>query len=128
MAKELKNLKFTYKVNIGKDFRTTIRSRGSKICEDLMKDKSASVCVMDIYTGDIVSLVSNPTFDANKFVHGISSKDWQNLIKMKKNLLINKPLSGLYPPGSTIKPIVALSALENDVINPKLKLLNVEEV
>ena len=74
---------------------------------------------MDIYTGDIVSLVSNPTFDPNKFVHGISQEDWQALIKDTKKPLINKSMAGLYPPGSTIKPIVALSALENDVISPK---------
>ena len=74
---------------------------------------------MDIYTGDIISSVSSPTFDPNKFVHGISQKDWDILIKDKKKPLINKPMAGLYPPGSTIKPIVALSALENDVINPK---------
>jgi penicillin-binding protein 2 len=74
---------------------------------------------MDIYTGDIVSMVSSPTFDANKFVHGISSEDWQDLLKNKKNPLMNKSLAGLYPPGSTIKPIVALSALENDVISTK---------
>ena len=58
-------------------------------------------------------------FDSNKFVHGISQKDWNNLINDKKKPLINKSISGLYPPGSTIKPIVALSALENDVISPK---------
>ena len=74
---------------------------------------------MDIFSGDIVSMVSSPTFDSNKFVHGINQKDWLALIEDKKKPLINKSLSGLYPPGSTIKPIVALSALENNVIGPK---------
>ena len=73
---------------------------------------------MDIYTGDIIASVSSPTFDANKFVHGITSKDWQDLINDDKKPLINKSIAGLYPPGSTIKPIVALSALENDVVSP----------
>mgnify|MGYP001331885043 CR=1 FL=1 len=61
------------------------------LTSEILKDKSASVCVMDIYTGDIVSMVSNPTFDSNKFVHGISQKDWQTLIKDKKkfNLYFN---------------------------------------
>ncbi|SVC35092.1 uncharacterized protein METZ01_LOCUS287946, partial [marine metagenome] len=58
------------------------------------------------------------TFDANKFVHGIASKDWQDLLNDEKKPLINKSIAGLYPPGSTIKPLVALSALENDVISP----------
>tara|TARA_B100000686_G_C16690801_1_gene917486 strand:+ start:7 stop:1119 length:1113 start_codon:yes stop_codon:yes gene_type:complete len=74
---------------------------------------------MDIFTGDIVAMVSNPTFDPNKFVHGISKKDWENLIKDKKKPLVNKSMAGLYPPGSTIKPVVAFSALENDVVSPK---------
>jgi len=112
--KELKLIKGTQ----GQNFRTTIDQEIQKFTSELMKDKSGSVCVMDIYTGDIVSMVSNPTFDSNKFVHGISQEDWQALIKDKKKPLINKPLAGLYPPGSTIKPIVALSALENDVISP----------
>ena len=118
-GKRIKELKIIQGV-VGKDFRTTIDQEIQKYGTDLIKDKSGSICVMDIYTGDIVSLVSTPTFDANKFVHGISSKDWNNLITNEKKPLINKSLSGLYPPGSTIKPIVALSCLENDVINPKL--------
>ena len=104
----------------GESFRTTIDQEVQKFTSELIKDKSGSVCVMDIYTGDIVSMVSSPTYDPNKFVHGISQEEWQTLIKNKKKPLINKPMAGLYPPGSTIKPIVALSALENDVISPKL--------
>ncbi len=103
----------------GQNFRTTIDQEVQKFSLELVKEKSGSICVMDIYTGDIISLVSSPTFDPNKFVHGISQKEWEILIKDKKKPLINKPMAGLYPPGSTIKPIVALSALENDVINPK---------
>ena len=104
----------------GKNFRTTIDQEVQVFANSLIKDKSGSICVMDIFTGDIVSTVSSPTFNQNKFVHGINTKDWQELIQNDKKPLINKPLSGLYPPGSTIKPIVALSALENDVISPKL--------
>ena len=118
-GKRIKELKFTYG-EPGKNFRTTLDHEVQTFVHKILKDTSSSVCVMDIYTGDIVSLVSNPTYDANKFVHGISSSDWEELIKNKRKPLINKAMSGLYPPGSTIKPIVALSALENDVISPKL--------
>tara|TARA_B100001123_G_scaffold436993_1_gene568372 strand:- start:2083 stop:4008 length:1926 start_codon:yes stop_codon:yes gene_type:complete len=104
----------------GKNYRITIDHEIQKFVSELMKDHSGSVCVMDIYTGDILCMVSSPTFDPNKFVHGISQKDWQDLIKNEKKPLINKSLAGLYPPGSTIKPIVALSALENDVVSTKL--------
>tara|TARA_Y100000590_G_C15661766_1_gene992967 strand:- start:257 stop:1729 length:1473 start_codon:yes stop_codon:yes gene_type:complete len=117
-GKRIKELEL-FKGKEGKNFRTTIDQEVQKYTTTLMEGKSGSVCVMDIYTGDIISIVSSPTFDPNKFVHGISYEDWQLLISDKKKPLINKPLAGLYPPGSTIKPIVALSALENDVINPK---------
>ena len=118
-GKRIKELKSNQGI-AGKNFRTTIDQEIQKFISELLKDLSGSICVMDIYTGDIVSMVSSPTFDANKFVHGISRTDWQELIKNKKKPLINKAIAGLYPPGSTIKPIVALSALENDVISPKL--------
>ena len=117
-GKRIKELKLIQGV-VGKDFKITIDQEIQKFATDLIKEKSGSICVMDIYTGDIVSSVSSPIFDANKFVHGISRKDWQELISNTRKPLINKSLSGLYPPGSTIKPIVALSALENDIINPK---------
>jgi len=103
----------------GKDFRTTLDYEIQKFTNEIVKDLSGSVCVMDIYTGDIIAMVSTPTYDPNKFVHGISSSDWEALIQNKKKPLMNKSMAGLYPPGSTIKPIVALSALENDVVSPK---------
>ena len=118
-GKRIKELKFI-SGTAGRNFRTTIDQEVQKFASTSIKDKSASVCVMDIFTGDVVAMVSSPTFDPNKFVHGISKNDWQALIQDKKKPLINKSMAGLYPPGSTIKPIVALSALENDVISPKL--------
>ena len=117
-GKRIKELEL-FKGQVGKNFRTTIDQEIQKFTSEQLAEKSGSVCVMDIFTGDIVALVSSPTFDPNKFVHGISHADWQLLIKNKKKPLINKPLAGLYPPGSTIKPVVALSALENDVVSPK---------
>jgi penicillin-binding protein 2 len=89
-----------------------------KYANELLKDKAAAVCVMDVYNGDIVSMVSSPTFKPNAFVHGLDKKYWNSLIKDGKKPLTNKALSGLYPPGSTIKTLVALSALENGIVRP----------
>ena len=114
-VKELKLMKGT----AGKDFKTTIDVEIQQFAGELLQNKTGSICVMDIYTGDIIAMVSSPTFDANKFVHGISVKDWEELINNPNKPLVNKSISGLYPPGSTIKPIVALSALENDIVSPK---------
>ena len=117
-GKRIKELKFIQGIP-GTDFKVTLDQEVQKVASKQLEGHSGSVCVMDIYTGDIVSIVSKPSFDPNKFVHGISRNDWNELIKNERKPLINKPISGLYPPGSTIKPVVAISALENDVISPK---------
>ena len=70
-----------------------------------LRDKAASVCVMDIYNGDVVAMVSSPSYDPNKFVHGIDKTTWKNLLSNDKKPLTNKAISGLYPPGSTIKTL-----------------------
>ena len=103
----------------GENFRTTLDLDVQRLSSKLLENKSGTVCVMDIYRGDIVSMVSSPIFDSNKFVHGINKKDWNSLIKHRDKPLINKAVAGLYPPGSTIKLLSAISALENDVFNPK---------
>ena len=105
---------------IGKSFRTTLDLELQNFSSKLLQGKAGSICVMDIYRGDIVTMVSSPIFDPNKFVHGINSKDWKELINHRDKPLVNKSISGLYPPGSTIKGLVAISALENDVVNTKM--------
>ena len=102
----------------GKSFKTTLDYEVQKYVNELLTNKAAAVCVMDIFNGDIVSLVSSPTFQPNAFVHGLDQKYWNNLINDGKKPLTNKAISGLYPPGSTIKTLVALSALENGIIKP----------
>ena len=102
----------------GKSFKTTLDFEVQKFTSELLKDKAAAVCVMDVYNGDIVSLVSSPTFEPNEFVHGLDKTYWNSLIKNEMKPLTNKAIAGLYPPGSTIKTLVALSALENGVIKP----------
>ena len=101
----------------GKDLRLTIDTEVQKLTSKLLKDKAGSICVMDIYTGSIIAMNSSPSFDPNLFVFGISQDDWQIIRNDPLKPLVNKTLQGNYSPGSTIKPIVALSALENGIIN-----------
>ena len=89
---------------------------------NLLKDKAGSISVMDIYTGEVVAMHSSPSFDPNLFLFGISQDEWKSIRNNPLKPLINKTLSGLYSPGSTFKPIVALSALENDIISPNFKV------
>jgi penicillin-binding protein 2 len=101
----------------GKTYKLTIDTKVQQLANELLKDKAGSICVMDIYTGSIVAMHSSPSFDPNLFVFGISQDEWQLIRNNPMKPLVNKTLQGNYSPGSTIKPIVALSALENGVIN-----------
>ena len=102
----------------GKNINLTIDTEIQKFCGELLKDKAGSICVMDIYNGDVVAMQSSPSFDPNLFLFGINQDDWQLIRNNPMKPLVNKTISGKYSPGSTLKPIVALSALENKVINP----------
>ena len=106
----------------GSKIRLTIDTEVQKLSAKLLEDKAGSISVMDIYTGEIIAMYSSPSYDPNKFLFGISTDDWELIRNNPLKPLINKTLSGLYSPGSTIKPIVALSALENNIINPNLKV------
>ena len=101
----------------GKTIRLTIDTQVQKLANKLLKDKAGSICVMDIYTGAVIAMHSSPSFDPNLFVFGISQDEWQLIRNNPMKPLVNKTLQGNYSPGSTIKPIVALSALENGIIN-----------
>ena len=106
----------------GSKIRLTVDTEIQKACGELLNEKAGSISVMDIYTGDIIAMYSSPSYDPNLFLFGISQDEWQLIRNNPLKPLINKTLSGLYSPGSTIKPIVALSALENNVIDTKFKV------
>ena len=78
---------------------------------------SAAAVVMDLRNGDILALASTPSFDPNFFPQGISHKEWNKLRENPYVPLTNKAIAGRYPPGSTIKPLVALAALQSGVID-----------
>ena len=101
----------------GETLKLTVDTEVQKLANELLKDQAGSICVMDIFTGEIIAMHSSPSFDPNLFVFGISKDDWQVIRNDPMKPLVNKTLQGNYSPGSTIKPIVALSALENGIIN-----------
>ena len=103
----------------GETIKLTIDTKIQQLTNQLLSDQAGSICVMDIFTGDIIAMHSSPTFDPNLFVFGISQDNWQLIRNNPMKPLVNKSLTGNYSPGSTIKPIVALSALENEIINPE---------
>ena len=106
----------------GKTIKLTLDTEIQKLCAELLIGVAGSISVMDIFTGEIVAMHSSPSFDPNLFLFGINHDDWQLIRNNPLKPLVNKTLSGLYSPGSTIKPIVALAALENDVISTNFKV------
>ena len=107
------------KENQGDKVKITIDLEVQKTAQNLLKNKAGSICAMDIYTGEVIAMASSPTYDPNKFTHGIKKKDWNEIKNNPLRPLVNKSIAGLYSPGSTIKPIVALAALEYQIINPE---------
>ena len=75
-------------------------------------ERSASVVVLDVDNGDILAMVSTPSFDPNAFNEGLSTEAWDALTQNSDSPLINKTIAGQYSPGSTFKPVVAMAALE----------------
>jgi penicillin-binding protein 2 len=106
----------------GKTIQLTIDTEIQKLCNELLKDVAGSISVMDIYTGEIIAMQSSPSFDPNLFLFGINQDDWQLIRNNPLKPLVNKTLTGLYSPGSTFKPMVALSALENGIVDEKFKV------
>ncbi|RMD90940.1 MAG: penicillin-binding protein 2 [Alphaproteobacteria bacterium] len=80
-------------------------------------EESAAVVVMDVVSGDIYAQVSTPSYDPNSFTRGISRENWQALLRDPRKPLLDKSLNGQYPPGSTVKMVVALAALHEGVIS-----------
>lgn len=103
----------------GHNLYLTIDSNLQKLAEDLFKDESGSVVAIDPRNGEVLALVSMPSFDPNLFVNGISSKDYKRLQNPTRRPLFNRALTGQYPPGSTTKPFFGLAGLEYSVVGHK---------
>ena len=106
----------------GESLRISIDTEIQNFTSELLAGDAGSISIIDIYTGEVVAMNSSPSFNPNDFLYGIGSKKWKDLNSDPYKPLINKTISGLYSPGSTIKPIVALAALENNIISPDLKV------
>jgi penicillin-binding protein 2 len=83
-----------------------------KIVEEAFGDRRGAFVAIEPSTGDVLAYVSKPTFDPNLFVEGIDAQSWDELNNSLDRPLLNRPLIGSYPPGSTYKPFMALAALE----------------
>ncbi|WP_112550908.1 penicillin-binding protein 2, partial [Morganella morganii] len=100
----------------GKDIYLTIDLELQMYIEKLLTTSRAAVVVSDPRNGEILALVSNPSYDPNLFVNGISGPDYRGLLNNPDRPLINRTTQGLYPPASTVKPFISVAALSEKVI------------
>ena len=106
----------------GKDLTLTLDIELQMIAKRALSGKRGAVVAIDPRDGGVLAMYSNPSFDGNLFVHGISSKKYKKLLDPKSNKpLLNRTVQG-YPPASTIKPLLALTGLEEGIITPETEI------
>ncbi|MCB5185974.1 penicillin-binding protein 2 [Methylobacillus gramineus] len=96
----------------GNNLILSIDSKLQHIAEEAFGNYRGALVAIEPSTGEVLAYVSKPNFDPNLFVDGIDSESWKELNESLDKPLINRPLRGIYPPGSTFKPFVALAGLE----------------
>jgi penicillin-binding protein 2 len=107
----------------GKDIWLTIDREVQQFVSQRLGNESAACIVTDVATGDIIAMASTPGYDPNLFNVGISTDDWRALTSSDHKPLLNKVMDGVYPPGSTFKPVVALAAVEAGLATPDYRVL-----
>lgn len=100
----------------GNDLYLTINERLQQVAEEMLRDKRGAVIAIDPNNGDVLALVSTPGFDPNTFARGITRSEYRGFMQDPDKPLIDRVLRGVYPSGSTIKPFMALAALEYNII------------
>ncbi len=106
----------------GEELKLTIDRNLQDYCSRRLAGESGAIVVMDTDTGDVLALSSMPAFDPNTFSVGITHTYWNELRDNEKKPLLNKALTGQYPPGSTFKMIMTLAALEHNIITPQSRI------
>lgn len=102
----------------GQDVHLTIDNRLQKYGMEIFGEEAGSLILTDVKTGNILALVSTPSFDPNLFTMPLSVKNWKELSTNPKKPLQNKAITGLYSPGSTFKIVMSLAGLESGQITP----------
>lgn len=103
----------------GEDIYLTIDLKLQLYIEKLLEGRRAAVVAINPNNGEVLALVSSPSYDPNLFVDGITSKQYKALLDDPNKPLFNRAMLGSYPPASTVKPFIAASALSEGVISPK---------
>jgi penicillin-binding protein 2 len=102
----------------GKNLILSVDARLQKLVEEWYGDRKGALVAIEPATGDVLAFVSKPTYDPNLFIDGIDVQTWRELNDDPDKPLLNRPLRGTYPPGSTYKPFMALAVLESGTRSP----------
>lgn len=130
----------TKDIQSGKNISLTIDLRLQKVAEEALQKtiddtrngvykkkfddaNSGAVCVIDIETGEVLAMASNPSYNPNLFVDGISQSNWDEINNNPNRPMFNRITNGLYSPGSTYKMLVGLAGMEEGVITPEEQIL-----
>ena len=100
----------------GENLQTTIDAEIQKIAWKNLNNKKGAVVITDPKSGEILALVSSPSYDPNQFVVGLNQKEWRNISKNPNNPMLNRSIQGLYQPGSIFKIITAAAGLESELV------------
>lgn len=103
----------------GEDIYLSLNLKLQLYIEKLLAGRKAAVVALDPNNGEVLALVSSPSYDPNPFVGGISSAKYNQLLNDPDKPLFNRVLLGTYPPASTVKPYISVAALSEGVITPK---------
>lgn len=108
----------------GKDIILSLDVRLQEAAENALAGRRGAVVAIQPQTGEVLAMVSQPSFDPNPFVTGIGFKAYADLRDSIDRPLFNRVLRGLYPPGSTIKPMVAVAGLDAGVVTPQTRVFD----
>jgi penicillin-binding protein 2 len=108
----------------GQDLHLTLDMDLQEAATGFLTGRRGAIVALDPRNGEILAFVSAPSFDPNAFVQGLDAKTYQSLIQAPERPLYNRVIQGQYPPASTVKPLVALSALAAKRISPKDKIFD----
>ncbi|WP_240464880.1 penicillin-binding protein 2 [Paraferrimonas sp. SM1919] len=106
----------------GRDLQLTIDITLQNKAIELLQGRRGAVVALDPNNGEILAMVSSPSYDPNLFVQGISSRNYSNLLNSTQKPLINRATQGQYAPASTVKPLLALAGLEHNFVTDKTKI------
>ncbi len=123
LGREVRSLS-TIPATSGQDLHLTIDIELQKIATEALGENKGAIVVIDPNNGEVLAMASTPSFDPNHFVRGLDQRSYNLLRQANDRPLFNRALQGQYPPGSTVKPIVALAGLTSQKVNTSQKVFD----